>query len=148
MMLYTDFKKKYNVNSSAIKGLIPVSGVFDLAPLLKTDINDNPKMDLLEAHNLSPLFKSTTYLSTLVNILLAYGEQESDEFKEQSVNYSENLKNKLQFSNVKCIQVEDCDHFNIIENISEDTFSLTKVNFYQQKIKTWLSFGYKNLMAP
>ena len=90
---------KYNVDSSRIKGLIPVSGVFDLRPLLKTDINDNPKMDLNEAENISPLLKENTFLTESekneIKILLAYGEDESSAFKEQSMNYSLHLQNIL-----------------------------------------------------
>ena len=133
MMLHTDFEKKYSVNSSSIKGLIPVSGVFDLTPIIKTDINDNPKMDLDEAKTLSPMFKRNVYSSNLIYILLAYGEHESDAFKEQSENYYKHL-NSLNFKNVNCIEIKNCDHFNIIENISEDNFSLTKEIYKLMKI--------------
>ena len=128
---------KYNIDSSRIKALIPVSGVFDLRPLLKTDINDNPKMDLNEAENISPLLKENTFLTESekneIKILLAYGEDESSAFKEQSMNYSLHLQNILKIKNVKCFEVKNSDHFDIIENISDDSFVLTKVKIIKYK---------------
>jgi arylformamidase len=128
MMLYVDFEKKYKVKTSSIKGLIPVSGVFKLEPLIKTDINDNLKMDLNLANELSPmLFKKKFSIETSqIEVLLAYGEHESEAFKQQSTDYFNLLKEK-QFKSLNCIEIKDCDHFNVIENISEDDFSLTKV---------------------
>jgi hypothetical protein len=34
---------------------------------------------------------------------------------------------KMGFEKAKCIEVDKVDHFNIIENLSDDTFLLTKV---------------------
>lgn len=97
MMLYVNFKEKYKVSSKNLTGIIPVSGVFDLRPLLKTDINDNLKMDLNEASNLSPMLKEVCFvgqeLRTKIKILLTYGENDSKAFKDQSNAYSEVLKN-------------------------------------------------------
>ena len=55
MMLYVDFEKKYNISSNSLSGLILVSGVFDLVPLVETEININLKMNLNVAGQNSPL---------------------------------------------------------------------------------------------
>ena len=92
MILYTDFENVFNVKSDRILGVIPVSGVFDLTPLLKTDVNDNVKMSFEDAHKASPLLRQTTNISNLrknnIKILIAYGEDESVAFKQQSIDYS------------------------------------------------------------
>ena len=129
MMLYSDFENKYQVSTKAIKGIIPVSGVFEIAPLIKTDINDNLGMDLNVANKLSPLLMhsdSFPFNTQRISVLLAYGEDESNAFKQQSTGYF-NLLKKANFKNVNLIEVKNVDHFNVIENLSEDDFSLTKV---------------------
>jgi arylformamidase len=88
MMLYTDFVNKFNVSSESIKGLILVSGIYDLIPLIQTEINENLKMDLIEANNCSPLLKPFSFISDSqkkeIRILLTFGEFESNSFKSQS----------------------------------------------------------------
>ncbi len=94
MMLHTDFSKfKINASKSALNGLILVSGVFDLEPLLVTDINDNLKMDLNESKENSPALKNETpFFSETdrrdMKALVVYGQFESDSFKKQSVDYA------------------------------------------------------------
>jgi arylformamidase len=130
LMLYVDFEKKYQVKTSSIKGLFPVSGVFKLEPLIKTDINDNLKMDSNLAIKLSPLLLDNKFSmdTSQIRVLLAYGEEESVAFKQQSIEYFQLLE-KASFKSLRCIEINNCDHFNVIENLSEDDFSLTRVNF-------------------
>jgi arylformamidase len=90
-MLYTDFEAKYNVKSDRIRAVIPVSGVFDLRPLIHTDVNDNLKMDLNEASELSPLLRSAVAVSEekrkSIKLVIAYGAEESPAFKSQSKDF-------------------------------------------------------------
>ncbi len=94
MMLHTDFSK-YGVSrsKSGLNGLVLVSGVFDLKPLIATDINDNLKMDLDEAIRLSPALKDETIFfndieRSVMKVLLVYGQFESGSFKKQSEDYA------------------------------------------------------------
>jgi arylformamidase len=128
ILLNCDFETKYNSkNVNQIKAIIPVSGVFDLEPLIRTDINDNLKMNEQEARLLSPLLMNDCYLNKDIRVLLAYGEEDSIAFKEQSHDYKKHLKEKLRLLNVDCIQIDKVDHFNVIENLSRDDYQLTKV---------------------
>ena len=130
-LIRSGWNEKFNVKVSNLKGFFLVSGVYNLEPILKTTVNDNLKMDSSEALLASPMLSNTTCFTEeekkQVKILLDYGENESNEFKKQSVDYSIHLKNNLGFSNVNSNQVETVDHFDIIENISNDNFILTKV---------------------
>ena len=65
-------------------------GIYDLVPLLKTDVNENLKMDLNEAKNCSPLAKFKKFSDEEMNnieVLIVYGENESPSFKQQSEKY-------------------------------------------------------------
>ena len=76
-LLNVNFERDYNVSSKCIKGFIPVSGIFDLTPLIKTDVNDNLKMDYDEALSFSPQFRTETFINKDVKILIAFGEKDS-----------------------------------------------------------------------
>lgn len=149
MLLFTDFEKKFNVSSKNIKGLIPVSGVFDLSPILKTDINDNLKMNEKESSWLSPMLRKDPILCKDTKFLIAYAENDSPAFHKQSHEFEVWLK-KNDYEKVKCIQIAKSDHFDIIENISQDDFSLTKVfiNFKNKIVcKTsllWISWIFSS----
>lgn len=75
-----------------LAGLVLISGVFDLTPLLSTDVNFNLHMSLADAKRLSPMFISRDTLIAdkfrpYVRILLVYGQYESSAFKKQAANY-------------------------------------------------------------
>lgn len=116
LILFTDFKAKYGIESSkgGLRGMFLVSGIFDLTPLLKTDINDNVKMDLKEAQYASPMFKNETPYLTEQNksdlkVLLVYGENESGSFKQQAENFTK--VSKLSCIAKKILFKLNYDHF-------------------------------------
>jgi arylformamidase len=85
MMLYSRV-----IDFSHLHGLILVSGVYDLTPLLETDINDPLKMSQTDAIKVSPLLISTAGLVSArsnIKILFAYGQYESPAFIKQSNDY-------------------------------------------------------------
>jgi arylformamidase len=85
MMLHAKFSSEAAKN---LKGLFLVSGVFDLTPILKTDINDNLHMNVEEAVQCSPLLKTEISSNREgIKVLLVYGENESNSFKDQSFAY-------------------------------------------------------------
>jgi arylformamidase len=92
MMLHVDFNALYNVPAEQTFNLILVSGVFDLRPLVQTDINDNLKLDLKSATKFSPLLTSDTPIATgrrqNLKVFILYGENESPAFKQQSEDYA------------------------------------------------------------
>jgi arylformamidase len=88
ILLFTDFENKYKIKLECLRGLILVSGVYDLTPLIKTSINEALNMNVDEATDLSPLNRKQSFLSKVqiktISILIAYGEHESPSFKSQS----------------------------------------------------------------
>lgn len=146
MMLNTRLARK-------ITGLILLSGVYDLQPLVRTSINENLSMTLKDARRLSPML--ATPLSCQVpdeqrcemRVLIVYGEFDSPAFHKQSEDYREVylFKNKIliyiriklfllilkvlndsKFTNIKVVKYRNVDHFNLVENISDDEFELTR----------------------
>jgi hypothetical protein len=85
-MLNVDFKKNYGLSEEEQQfNLILISGIYDLRPLVETDINGALKLDMNSATLYSPmLFNSPLISREKMKVLIAYGEHESSAFKEQS----------------------------------------------------------------
>ncbi|CAF0799731.1 unnamed protein product [Brachionus calyciflorus] len=129
ILLFTNFEQKFNVSSKNLKGLIPVSGIFDLRPLLKTDVNDNLKMVLEESTILSPMLLKESHLNKETKFLIAYAQNDSPAFHAQSEDFKNYISNELGYKNVRTEKIDCSDHFDVIENISQNEFILTKKIF-------------------
>ncbi|XP_068220095.1 kynurenine formamidase [Palaemon carinicauda] len=109
-----------------IKGCIPISGVFDLRPLVNTYVNNPLNLTESSAWELSPFAKMSEITRDWpkLKLLVAVGDQESPEFQRQSKEYYQScLKAGLK---AEYILVNSADHFNIVEDLALDEFSLTK----------------------
>lgn len=72
-----------------LSGLILVSGVYDLTPLIETEINDNLKLNLQIAQKYSPISSNNLDFNHKPSVLIAYGEDDSSAFKKQSIDYEQ-----------------------------------------------------------
>lgn len=134
MMLFVNFNAKYGAMccNENLAGLILVSGCFNLEPLLRTDVNDNLRMNTEMARQMSPMTmlieKKCLKLYSGLKILICYGRHESPAFIEQSKEFARLLTDtRHNFRHVKLIGI-DADHFDVIENLRSDDFILTKVS--------------------
>ncbi|KAL5236262.1 hypothetical protein ACI65C_003672 [Semiaphis heraclei] len=118
-----------------VKGFILISGVFDLRPLLDTSINKPLNLNKRTCLELSPLnnlygldFKDKT-AQNCIKILVVYGENDSPAFHFQSKQFAKILE-KLGLD-VTEERINGVDHFDIVENLSNMDYSLTKtiINF-------------------
>ena len=92
MMLNTNFKSKYNVDSKNLAGLVLVSGVYDLVPMIETEENIALKLDTALAQRLSPIHTEKcddAIDKATIDVIVTYGNFESPAFTEQSQKYSE-----------------------------------------------------------
>jgi arylformamidase len=81
-MVATDWQKLWpKVPSDLVPAGYAISGVFDLAPLTKTSMNQDFRLDDAEARRISPILWTVPPGRTLD---AAVGEAESNEFKRQS----------------------------------------------------------------
>ena len=126
MMLVQDWLTECMVNSSLIKGAVMVAGVFDLRPIVDTYINDPIKMSEEEATRNSPLLMKDQMInfSEKRKLLVVVGEHDSPEFKRQSIEMNNILlEGKV---NSKFMIIPDTDHFNVIELLAREDYSLTR----------------------
>ena len=96
----------------AITGAILISGVFDLAPLLETTVNDPLMLTKADAIRLSPRHLP---VSPCDNVVLAWGQHETEAFASQSNDYAEHLR--AGGLNPVTIEVPDRDHFDVIYDL-------------------------------
>jgi arylformamidase len=115
MMLQTDWSDYIaDYQGHIIKGVCAVSGVYDLQPLIDTYVNEPLKMDVTEAKENSPLLLP---LPKAVPIIIAFGDNETSEFKRQSKIMSDKLR--TQGFEVRYQEIDDRNHFNVIVDLSD-----------------------------
>lgn len=109
------------------KGLILISGIFDLTPIIQTEYNDALSLTKTEAEELSPIMKKLEWIKQLNSnfiVLLGVGEHDPPKFQEQTLLYKEFLKQhkvRTEYHFVKGL-----DHFDIVENLKDQNYMLTK----------------------
>ena len=92
-----------------LSGIVLLSGIYDLRPLIVTSINEVLGLDTERAELLSPLLLA--HSAVVSDALLAVGEHESGEFIRQNSEYSDYLRR--QRTRVDTIVVEHRDHFDL-----------------------------------
>jgi arylformamidase len=97
-----------------VKAGVPISGIFELEPLIHTSINAGPGMDLAEARRESPLFIPPV---TDAPQLVVDGGAETDEFHRQSDLYCETFRTERRV--MDRYMVPDADHFDELERLAE-----------------------------
>ncbi|XP_072259534.1 kynurenine formamidase [Pyxicephalus adspersus] len=125
MMLSTDWSQ-YGVTPD-IRGALLVSGVYDLLPITHTYVNDPLKMCHEVANRNSPIQLTTQLKNNAANCHMAIvvAEHDSPEFHRQSQGFFQSLKS-LGLA-VSYQQVQDTDHFDVIERLSQEDYILTQL---------------------
>jgi arylformamidase len=81
MLLATDWEGEYGLPNDVVKGCTAISGLFDLAPFPYTFLQPQLQLGWDQAFRNSPILQIPDAAPPL---LVAYGEDETDEFKRQS----------------------------------------------------------------
>lgn len=118
-MLSTDWAAR-GLPADTLKSGMPISGVFDLRPLLKTSINDDVGLDDAAAHRNSPLLHLPTHGAPM---LAAVGLGETDQFVAQSKAYATAWSN-AGFDGA-FLGVPELHHFNILTDLAFPDRALT-----------------------
>ena len=84
MLLATDWEGVYGLPNDVIKGATVISGLFDLAPFPYTFLQPKLQLTWDQAQRNSPILHLP---ATAPPLLVAYGADETDEFKRQSEAY-------------------------------------------------------------
>lgn len=97
-----------------VRGGIPISGLFELEPLVHTSINEGPQMDVAEARVESPTFRPPL---TDAPQLVVVGGAETREFLRQSDGYVSKFQTDKRI--MERYDVPDADHFDELERLAE-----------------------------
>jgi arylformamidase len=93
-----------------IRGIVPISGVFDLRPLVGTGINDALSLTTEEAQSLSDIA-----LQAHAPAVIAWGEIETAAFKAQSQLLAARIAAaKLP---VQCVEIVARNHFDVVHEL-------------------------------
>jgi arylformamidase len=101
-----------------VRGIVPVSGVFDVAPLIGTSINDALGLDAATAARLDLLAPGRRFVPAVV----AWGEIETGEFKRQSHTFA----TRLVHDGIPCetLEVPGRNHFDVILELGDPASAL------------------------
>jgi len=91
-----------------LRGIVPVSGIYDVAPLIGTSINDALGLDASTASALDLLSTTRQFCPGVV----AWGEIETSEFKRQSQAFAARLATEGLRST--CLEIPGRNHFDVI----------------------------------
>ena len=113
--------EKYNLPYNLFKGAALVSGIYDLEIVRKLTVNDDVKLNAIDAKNLTTINKLPYYK---MPIIISYGEDEPLGWKDQSIKYEKFLK-KNNF-NIDLILCKKNNHFTLIDTLALEESTLCK----------------------
>jgi arylformamidase len=114
MLLVDGWRHDRRSPENVVCGAILLSGVYDLQPLVPTYINQALQMSADDAIALSPI---THPLAPPVPVVVAWGENETDEFKRQSQAFAGVLRSSG--FPVKMLEARGANHFDIVFEIAD-----------------------------
>jgi arylformamidase len=122
MMAATDWPGfAADLPADLLKSASPLSGLFDLAPILQTSINADVRMDPAAATRNSPQALKPAHDMPMT---VAVGGAESDEFRRQSKEFAEYWGRSL--SRIDYLETPGENHFTIIDGIARAGSPITR----------------------
>lgn len=120
MTIAPGWQEELSVPDNVVKGALLFSGLYELEPLRHIEMNDWLKLDEDSARRNSPIF---TLPDAEIPLVIAYGSEETDEFKRQSDAYGDAWRDK----GFKCsvFEMTDYHHFNVTGMLTEPDSLLT-----------------------
>ena len=136
MMVLTDWSTYLNVSDKTvgniIKGVCAVSGIYDLTPIKQTYINEPLQLTEVEVTDQSPLLLSANYnYLTDCQMIFAFGDNETDEFKRQTLAMKSSLQDYGYLTNVS--EIKNRNHFDIILDLAVPASWLSHQVFKQME---------------
>jgi arylformamidase len=119
MMLVKGWQHTAGVTDNAIAGAILLSGIYDLEPLVGTRVAAPLNLTATDAAGLSPMRLA---VGRPVPTIVAWGENETSEFKRQSRSYAARLEG-ADFP-VSVLEVAGANHFDIVFGLADRTSAL------------------------
>jgi arylformamidase len=113
MMLVTNWEDR-GLPKDLVKGVCAVGGVFDLEPVRLSYVNDVVGMDADEARLNSPILHD---IRNSCPVIFAYGDNETEEFKRQTDDYFDKLKETN--TGVTLREIPNRNHFDVILDLAD-----------------------------
>ncbi len=104
--------------SLALRGFVPISGIFDLRPLVGTSINEALGLSLQSAAQLSRIAAGAARVPGVI----AWGQIETEAFKQQSQALAEYLHSKSQ--RCETLEMPGRNHFDVVHELGDATSPL------------------------
>lgn len=128
MLLHDSEWQNKEPHLNLLHGMIHISGVFDVVPLIETTMNLPLNLDSETAKGLSPLRCFNQSMDKVRNVkqLLVVGGNDPPEFKRQTLTYAQ-AQMRAGFTDVHCKVMDTLDHFDIVEKLQEEEYVLTRL---------------------
>jgi arylformamidase len=118
-LLQTDWVEDYGLPAMPYAGALPISGMYDLRPLVHTFVNDDLRLDAATAADVSVLVAP----SALPPLVVAHGTRETSEFERQSVDYAATM---MRAGHPVEVMPLPHNHFDILESLADGTGALAR----------------------
>jgi len=105
-----------------IKSGVPVSGLFELEPMLYLSLNEDLKLNEESAHRNSPIFLNP---GTDAPLSIVVGGEESDEFHRQSSNFAEKWRERE--AKTEYLELPGLNHFTVVDQMKDPDNPLTTI---------------------
>ncbi|HWK61336.1 MAG TPA: alpha/beta hydrolase [Eoetvoesiella sp.] len=115
---------QYQLPDDAVKGVLSLSGLYDLRPLCDIYVNEWLQLHPEQAQRLSPLFQLP---AQDVPVVLAVGGLETDGFKNQTYSYEAACREKG--LNVRRVETPHCNHFDLLCELCDPDSDLSQATF-------------------
>jgi len=129
VMSITDWEGVYGLPADLIKGAAPISGMFDLAPVIKSWRNSYLKLDEERAHALSTIHHIP---EAKIHMVLGFGAGELTEFQRQSCDFATAWRKAGQ--ECRLIEVPDKNHFEMGAGYGDAQNPITQAIFDQMSL--------------
>ncbi len=116
----------YEVPPDVVRGAAPLSGLFDLRPLVHTHVNEWMRMSEADAIRNSPALRLP---QTGCPLIVSYGESETAEFKRQSDDYLAAWRERG-FPG-QYVPMPGTNHYDIVLTLNDPSSPLTRAIFDQ-----------------
>ncbi|MFZ0886343.1 MAG: alpha/beta hydrolase [Candidatus Acidiferrales bacterium] len=114
MMLMGGWQVEYRLPSAAVAGAILLSGIYDLEPLVGTYIDAALHLTIADVATLGPARRT---LGPPVKTIVAWGENETSEFKRQSQSFASKLRGGG--FRVSELEITGANHFDVVLGLAD-----------------------------
>ncbi|OVZ55252.1 esterase [Pigmentiphaga sp. NML080357] len=121
MLAATDWQDKYRVPGDVVKGVVALSGLFDVRPLCDINVNEWLRLYPDQAERLSPMFSLPR---RGLPMIVSVGGLETDGFKNQTAAYEAACREAG--LEVKRVEAAHCNHFNLLCELAKAESPLTR----------------------